>query len=148
MGRLAIVLSALGALLPSSLPAQDAAAPAPLSVPEAALTLPAFTMVEIEILTPLNSKTSRMGEMFPIRLAEPIIIDGTILVPAGATGEGEIIHAAKARAAGKAGEMILAARYIEHRGIRIALRSFKFGPATGKSNVQEASASASRSPRL
>jgi hypothetical protein len=85
-------------------------------------------------LTPLNSKISKMGDFFDIRLAEPIILDGKIVVPAGAVGKGEVIHAAKARAAGKAGELILAARYIEDRGQKIQLRSFKFGETTGTSN--------------
>ena len=52
-----------------------------------------------------------------------------------------MIHAAKARAAGKPGELILAARYVEHGGQRIRLRSFNFGPAsTGKSHVDTAHA--------
>jgi hypothetical protein len=107
-------------------PAEEAANPV--------VTLPAFTPVDIEILTPLNSKTTKMGEFFDIRLAEPIMLDGRIIVPAGAVGQGEVIHSAKARAGGKAGELILAARYIEDRGQKILLRSFKFGATTGKSN--------------
>lgn len=103
-----------------------------------AITLPAFTPVDIEILTPLNSKTSKMGDFFDIRLAEPIIVDGKILVPAGAVGKGEVIHAAKARAGGKAGEMILTARYVESHGQQLLLRSFKFGATTGSSKRDEA----------
>lgn len=102
------------------------------------LTLPAFTPVDIEILTLLNSKTSKMGEFFDIRLAEPMMLDGKIVVPAGALGKGEVIHAAKARAGGKAGELILTARYIEDKGQKILLRSFKFGPTTGTSKRDEA----------
>jgi hypothetical protein len=102
------------------------------------LTLPAFTPVDIEILTPLNSKTSKMGEFFDVRLAEPIMLDGKIVVPAGALGKGEVIHAAKARAGGKAGELILTARYVEDKGQKILLRSFKFGPTTGKNKRDEA----------
>ncbi len=117
--------------------ASNVPAPAEAVSPNA-ITLPALTLVELEILAPLNSKTSKIGEMFPIRLAEPIMVDGKTIVPAGAIGQGEIIHAAKARAAGKAGEMILAARYIEHGGQKITLRSFKYGTSTGKSNRGEA----------
>ena len=102
------------------------------------IVIPAFTFIELAILTPLNSKTSNIGEMFDILLSEPIIVDGITIVPTGAKGQGEVIHAAKARAAGKAGEMILAARYIEHNGQKIVLRSFKYGPSTGKSNRDEA----------
>jgi hypothetical protein len=102
------------------------------------ITLPAFTPVDIEILTPINSKTNKMGEFFDIRLAEPIMLDGKIVVAAGALGKGEVIHAAKARAGGKAGELILMARYIEDKGQKILLRSFKFGPTTGTSKRDEA----------
>jgi hypothetical protein len=117
-------------------PAQPAAAPT--AIPENAVLLPAFTPVDIVILAPLNSKTSMIGEMFPIMLAAPIVHEGKTLVPAGATGEGEVIHAAKARAAGKAGELILAARYVQVDGQKIMLRSFKYGSNSGKSNVDEA----------
>ena len=112
----------------------NAEAAPPITAPNSGITLPAFTPVDIEILTPLNSKISKMGDFFDIRLAKPIIFDGKIVVPAGAVGKGEVIHAAKARAAGKAGELILAARYIEDRGQKIQLRSFKFGETTGTSN--------------
>ncbi len=102
------------------------------------ILLPAFTPVDIVILAPINSKTSKIGEMFPIMLAEPIVYEGKTLVPAGATGQGEVIHAATARAAGKAGELILAARYIEFNGQKIMLCSFKYGKSSGKSNADEA----------
>ncbi len=111
---------------------QEAAAPVAAEVLKT--SLPAFTPVDIEILTPLNSKTSKMGDFFDIRLAEPIMVDGKIVVEAGAVGKGEVIHSAKARAAGKAGELILTARYIEDRGQKIQLRSFKFGATTGTNN--------------
>jgi hypothetical protein len=114
-----------------------------LGVDEAASTntalLPALSIVEIEIAEPLNSKTSKIGQFFSIKLSAPIILDGKELIPAGAMGKGEVIHAAKARAMGKAGELTLAARYIEHNGQRIALRSFQFGVSnTGKNNTKEA----------
>jgi hypothetical protein len=118
--------------VPVTAPA-DSPAPQPLSI-----TLPAMTPVDIEILTPLNSKTTQIGTMFDIKLAQPIMLDGNTLVPAGALGKGEVVHAAKARAMGKAGEMILAARFIEFGGQKIKLRSFKFGPATGQSKRDEA----------
>jgi hypothetical protein len=117
--------------------ANPGAAP-PITAQNSGTSLPALTPVDIEILTALNSKTSKMGEFFDIRLAEPVILDGKIVIPAGAVGKGEVIHAAKARAAGKAGELILAARYIEDRGQKIRLRSFKFGESTGISNRDRA----------
>jgi hypothetical protein len=95
-------------------------------------TLAALTEIEIEVADRVSSKTSRPGDRFAIRLADPIVIDGHVVVPAGTPGVGEVVHAAKAGGAGKAGELILAARYLELDGRRIALRSFRYGRRQGK----------------
>jgi hypothetical protein len=105
-----------------------------LAVSETSFILPAMTSLDIEIVDPLNSKTSLIGTFFDIRLAEPVMDNGTVIIPAGISGKGEVIHSAKARAAGKAGELIIAARYLDYYGTRIPLRSFKYGTSTGKSN--------------
>lgn len=118
--------------------------PTAIEQPQAAdnaIILPAMMTVELEIVEALNSKTSQTGQMFDIRLNAPITMDGRIVVPAGTMGRGEVIHAAKARAAGKAGELIVNARYLDFQGIRLPLRTMKYGKgATGKSNVDEAAA--------
>lgn len=90
-------------------------------------TIPINTVVDIEIGAPLNSKDSKIGEVFPIRLAVPLMDgQGKVLLRAGVEGQGEVIHAARARAMGKAGEMILAARYLQCGDVRIPLGHFKF----------------------
>lgn len=105
------------------------AAPAP--VPEGFVRIPATTPVVFDIVAPLSSKTSQIKEMFPIVLAVPIVVDGAELVPAGTPGEGQVVHAARSGWGGKAGELIIAARYLELNGVRIPLRKFSFG-ATGE----------------
>jgi hypothetical protein len=90
------------------------------------LTLPAATPIVIAVDAELGSKISTSGQMFPIRLAQPVVIDGTEVLPAGITGEGQVVHAKKAGLAGAAGELVLAARYLDYNGRRIELRSFRF----------------------
>jgi hypothetical protein len=92
----------------------------------------AMTEVEIEVAERMTSKISRQGQKFAIRLAEPIVVDGRIVVPAGTPGVGEVVHSAKAGGAGRGGELILAARYLELDGQRIPLRSFRYGRRQGK----------------
>jgi hypothetical protein len=98
---------------------------APVATP-AVNAIPAGTPVIFNIIDPISSKTNKVGETFRIKLTEAIIVNGNILIPAGSEGQGEIVHIAKARAMGKAGELILAARYIEHQEQKILLRSFRF----------------------
>lgn len=125
--------------LPAADPAPEALAPAPLILPKGHTIL-------ITIDREVGSKVSATGDVFPIRLAEPVVVDGVELLPAGITGEGQVVHAKKGGMAGAAGELLLAARYLDHGGRRIELRSFKFIEAgdesltRGKDNVGLASA--------
>ena len=131
------VLSEVGAAVAAPEPA-----PAPLLLPK---TTPLTIVIDAE----LGSKISAAGQKFPIRLAKPVAVDGVEVLPAGIVGEGEVVHAKKAGMAGAAGELVLAARYLEHDGRRIELRSFRFFDAgdetlskgqdnTGVSNVTTA----------
>lgn len=106
----------------------DEAAPHSLQAPTPCtdcFTIPALTPVRIEILATLSSKISKTADTFPIRLAQPIHIGERDVVPAGATGLGEVIHAKKSGGSGAAGELVLAARYIEVNGQHLRLRSLR-----------------------
>lgn len=116
--------------------AQPVEAPidAPVPNPAAPLTeMPAGTMIEIRIDEAVNSKTHKTGDWFAISLSQPLTHEGTTLIPAGTQGRGQVVHAAKSSWGGKAGELILAARYLELNGQQIALRGLKMG-ARGQSN--------------
>lgn len=94
-----------------------------------------LTPVSLAIKDALASDTARIGQVFALRLAEPIDLGGGQVIPAGIEGAGEVVHAAKSRAMGKPGELLLAARYLEWNGTRIPLRSFRFGRPQGTDNV-------------
>ncbi|MXO58592.1 hypothetical protein GRI89_03420 [Altererythrobacter salegens] len=102
--------------------------------PPVEILIPKLTPVMLEILSPLGSKTSTSFDRFQIRLADPIFIDGMEVLPAGAMGEGEVVHAKKAGGMGTAGELVLAARYIGFGERRLALRSMSLS-AAGKDAV-------------
>jgi hypothetical protein len=114
--------------------------------PAPALLLPKGYQIVIAVEKEVGSKISGTGEAFPIRLAQAVVIDGVEVLPAGITGEGQVVHAKKAGMAGSAGELVLAARYLDFAGRRIDLRSFKFieeGDAIlsrGQNNIDLASA--------
>lgn len=115
------------------------------------LSVPALTPVKLVIRTRLGSRISTSGESFPIVLAEPIVIDGVEVVPAGTEGIGEVVHAKKSGGSGAAGELILAARYLQLGERRLRLRSMHFAlageDATGSVNTA-AIASAATVPLL
>lgn len=84
------------------------------------------TPVEIAIDTDLDSKANKPGDWFPIRLIDDLTdADGAVLIPAGTKGQGQIVHAAKARGGGKAGELIANARYLTCGNAKIPLGYLK-----------------------
>lgn len=109
-------------------PAQPPASPCPVD----AKCIPALTVVALRIDATLGSKVSVSGQTFPIALADPIVVDGQELVPAGTKGMGEVVHAKKT-GVGVGGELVLAARYLDFGGQQIKLRSMQLG-GKGKDN--------------
>ena len=137
-GRVALLCAVLFAA-PVFGQATEASAPAEAKVQAQANVLPIGTVVDLDIADHVNSKTSNIGDQFRIRLAQPIVVDGHDVVPAGIEGVGEVIHAARARAGGKAGELILAARSLNWNGRTMKLRTLKVGKS-GESRVTEGAA--------
>ena len=87
----------------------------------------AGTVVAVELSAPVSSRKQKRGDRFPLRLAEPIIVDGATVVPAGAAGYGEVVDAASAGVGGRPAKLVLAARYVEYDGMRLALHGFSDG---------------------
>lgn len=115
----------------TAVPAAAITATTPAQAPSAAGPIvPADTPVWLETVQPLSSAALKRGDAFALRVAEPVVVDGVVVVPAGAACHGEVIHADRSRGGGRAGELLLAARYIEVDGHRIGLRGFRIA-ATG-----------------
>jgi len=126
-----------GMALAAASPAAILLAPAP--VPAAGAAIPALTPVKLEIRKQLVSKVTKPGEFFPLRLAEPILINGTVAIPAGTEGIGEVVESKGGGMAGSPGVLILAARYLDVDGRRLRLRSMHI-VQTGTNNQDGATA--------
>jgi hypothetical protein len=132
----------LGVLaLPMAARAQEQAQEPVLSAPDTATAtppaLPEGTRVVIRVEQALSSKTAKRGDRFPISLVEDVSLGGRAVVAAGTMGVGEVIHAAGKGFGGRAGELIVAARYLDVGGRRLPLRGFRINSA-GANNTGEA----------
>lgn len=112
-------------------------APAPPPLP-AGPVLPALTVIEIVLDADISSKTNKSGDTFPLHLAAPLVIDGRTVAPAGTQGQGEVVHAKKGGGMGAAGELVLAARWLDIGGRRLRLRSLNFADF-GKDKIKTVS---------
>jgi hypothetical protein len=107
------------------------------------IKLPALTLIEIRILDEVSSKTAFSGQEIQLELAEPLYVTAELGIPAGTTVEGLVIHADRGGMGGKSGELLLGAKRIRlSADVAIPLRSFKLGPARGRSNETLAFAAA------
>jgi hypothetical protein len=103
---------------------QDAA-PAAAS-PRACPSIPAGTVLNIAVIDNVGSRKARSGDAFRIALADALVIDEKEVIPAGTQGMGEVIQASHPTFLHTdAGELILAARYLELEGQRLPLRGFR-----------------------
>ncbi|MDB5468635.1 MAG: hypothetical protein JWR84_195 [Caulobacter sp.] len=105
--------------------AQDAAAPTTPVTPVAGPVVPKNTVIAISLTQEVSSATAKPGDKFTIKLDQPIKYGDQVVVPAGAAGIGEVVHAAPKGNGGRAGEILVAARYLEFNGQRIPLKGFQ-----------------------
>jgi hypothetical protein len=70
--------------------AAAAAAPAPKPAASTPLVVPAGTQLAVALVTPLNSKTAKVGDPVQAQLQSDVMVDGRRAVAAGATVNGAV----------------------------------------------------------
>lgn len=77
-------------------PAGSAAAPAPQPPPPpppAVVELPAGTRIRVRLDNDLSSNGSRAGDSFTATVADPVVVNGTTVIPRDARADGEVVDA-------------------------------------------------------
>jgi hypothetical protein len=133
ISRIALGLPALApaGMAVAQTPAPAPETPAPVAIDPDCCRVVAGTVIDLEIAEPITSWQHKRGDKFQLRLAQPLVVDGRLLVPAGTTGVGEIVHAAAARGGGAPGELLIAARHLDVDGGQLLLRGMKLGGSGG-----------------
>jgi hypothetical protein len=98
----------------------------------ATLLLPANTVVQLQLDETVSSKTNKPGDFFKLHTLADVKIGALVVVPAGTPAVGQVVHAAKSGGGGKAGELILAARYLDTPSGQIKLHSGFWGSGRDK----------------
>ncbi len=146
-GAAAMVLAAFALSVPPVLGQTPSSEDQPALVigkgPEA--SIPAGTSVTLRIKQPVSSRTAKRGDLFEIELVNDIYLGATPVILAGTKGMAQVVHASPKGFGGRAGELIVAARYLEAGGRRIVLRKTKFSSA-GSDNAGAAIATTIAAP--
>lgn len=110
-------------------PELSVATPPPNDTASTCCRIASGTPLTLELLETLDSSLLKRGDRFRIRLAEALAMDGYTLIASGTEGIGEVVHAERSRGGGKAGELLIAARHLDHQGVKVPLRGLKMGGA-------------------
>lgn len=76
------------------------------------LVLHANALIPLRFTETVGSDVSKPGTLFHMRVTDDINVDDAVLIPAGSIAVGEVIDSQPARAFGKAGKLIVSARYV------------------------------------
>ncbi len=97
------------------------------------VVLRANALLPLRFAESVGSDTHHPGNTFRMEVTDDIMVDDLVVIPAGSIAAGEVIHAQPAGMLGKAGELIVSARYVLVGEREIRLRS-ALGSA-GKGNL-------------
>ena len=81
------------------------------------------TEVKLRFIEPLTSATAVAGQRFNLELDQDIVVDGNVVVRAGAKAVGTVVSAHKRRRMGKAGELNVLVDYLLIGEQRVRLRA-------------------------
>jgi len=113
------------------------ARPPHVPVRKACCLVPAGTVVQVELRDPVSTKVKKPGDSFALRLSAPLIVNGRILLRAGTPGVGQVVESARPGIGGKPAELVLAARYLTRRRVRVPLEGLQLA-AAGHDNSRAA----------
>jgi hypothetical protein len=112
------------------------------SPPVPAAVVPNGTLISVEITELVTTRTAKPDDMFTLKLAEPVLLNTVVVIPAGIPGKGVVIDAGKPGMGGKPGKLVLAARYLEFEGRQIPIRGLKMNMSASDNGGTSAAASA------
>ncbi|MBL0916604.1 MAG: hypothetical protein IBJ13_14190 [Sphingopyxis sp.] len=107
-----------------AVPAIEAAVPAAATLPEApaiAATLATGTVVFVMLDADLSTMTARLGDRFPVVVLHDVVDQGTVVIPKGAPGYGEVTFTTNKGAFGKPGIIGITLRHMQIGDRQVAL---------------------------
>jgi hypothetical protein len=87
----------------------------------AGIVVPRDTPVHLMVLSEVTTKTHSAGHRFKLRVIEPVIIDGKVVIPIGAVAWGQVTNAEGSGNLGKSGSLEAELLYLEAGGTQVRI---------------------------
>jgi hypothetical protein len=68
-------------------------------------TVPGGTSVGVKVVDPISSSSANVGDVFQIKAAQDVVVDGWIVIPKDSPGQGEVMTVDRAGSHGHAGSL-------------------------------------------
>jgi hypothetical protein len=107
---------------PSSKAALSASSAAKATPAAGMVVLREGTLVKLKLLHTLNSKTVVVDDPLNFAVAEDVVVDGSVLIKAGAPATGRVWQAKPARTLGRGAELRLHLDHVKAGAVRVPLR--------------------------
>jgi hypothetical protein len=89
------------------------------------ILLPRNTLVTLELVQEISTSNASPDDFFELRVAEPVLLEGRVLIPAQARGQGQVVDAQGGGVFGSPAKLQLAIRYVEVDGEQLPLRFYQ-----------------------
>lgn len=87
-------------------------------------TIQEGTVIRVRLLETLDSRTANTGEMVALEVADPLMIDGVIVIEPGAKVTGKVIESVKNKSLGRKGKLDFSIDFVKAKdGQNIPLSS-------------------------
>lgn len=131
----------VGLVLASVASAQEASSTVmPSGMDEAAIVVPAGTVIDLVTTSAVSSKKSVKGDLLYLKVTAPLVVDGIVAIPADVTVVGQLSQANPRGAFGKKGKLAVQLLYAELPSETVRISGAL--EARGKSGADDAAATA------
>jgi hypothetical protein len=100
------------------------------------LVLAKNTLVTLTLVDEVSSNNSKPDDLFELRVADPVLVQGRIVIPSGARAVGQVIDAQKGGIFGHPAKLLIAIRFVELESRKIPMRFYQ--PSQGNDRTTQA----------
>jgi hypothetical protein len=108
---------------PQAAPAEQAAAPPPAPQPPPPIVIPASAHIVMRLGRTIDTKTSDVGDTFSGTLAQPITVNGAVVVPRGTRVSGAVVTSKSPGKFKGEGELAIHLTAIDVRGVSTPIQT-------------------------
>ncbi len=119
--------------------ADASAAPAPAPEPEPRLTIPAGTRLRVALIDAVSTTKSSPGDPFMASLAEPVIVDGKMVLEKGTKVRGRVVDVKESgRVKGRAGIQLTLSEIERPNGKNVAISTTTYSAVAKPTKKRDA----------